>query len=383
MYPGKRRSKSRGSSADRLWLAGLVVASLALLVLSRGDAVISRFIINNASDMTAPLLQGLSEPIGQMRSAVSNAGSYAFMVEEVTRLRRENDRLRALQGKVEELGDRVRRYEELLNSTKPAPTNFVTAQVIGDTGSPFVRTALIGTGRNSGIAKDQPVVSSRGLVGRTISAGRTAARVLLLTDLNSRVPVRVQPDGYRAVLAGNNSDRPTLEFLPLGARLQAGDRIVTSGHGGLFPPGLPVGTIEVDPDGRLQVALAAVAEYLDYVRVLEPAPVGSPDEPALSPEGAPISEAPVETPSQEPAGAETAAAAPDNARATAIPSGNAAGGSGQRPRAQQSRQPRAALNAAPREPQPQPQPEPEPAQAGTGALRSIVPASPEDQGFGP
>jgi rod shape-determining protein MreC len=189
------------------------------------------------------------------------------------------------------------------------------------------------------------------------------------------VPVRVQPDGYRAVLAGNNSDRPTLEFLPLGARLQAGDRIVTSGHGGLFPPGLPVGTIEVDPDGRLQVALAAVAEYLDYVRVLEPAPVGSPDEPALSPEGAPISEAPVETPSQEPAGAETAAAAaaPDNARATAIPSGNAAGGSGQRPRAQQSRQPRAALNAAPQEP--------EPAQAGTGALRSIVPASPEDQGF--
>jgi rod shape-determining protein MreC len=360
MYPGKRRSKSRGTSADRLWLAGLVVASLALLVLSRGDAVISRFIINNASDLTAPLLQGLSEPIGQVRSAVSNAGSYAFMVEEVARLRRENDRLRALQGKVEEMGDRVRRYEELLNSTKPAPINFVTARVIGDTGSPFVRTMLIGAGRNSGIAKDQPVVGSRGLVGRTISAGRSAARVLLLTDLNSRVPVRVQPDGYRAVLAGNNSDRPTLEFLPLGARLQAGDRIVTSGHGGLFPPGLPVGIIESAPDGGLQVALAAVAEYLDYVRVLEPSPIGSPDELELSPDGAPVSEAPVDGRSQEPAGAETAAAAAHNARAAATPSGNGAGGSGQRPRA--------ALNAAPRELQPEP-------------VRA-VPAVPDGRGLG-
>jgi rod shape-determining protein MreC len=359
-----------------LWLAGLVVTSLALLVLSRGDAVISRFIINNASDMTAPLLRGLSEPIGQMRSAVSNAGSYAFMVEEVTRLRQENDRLRALQGKVEELGDRVRRYEELLNSTKPMPTNFVTAQVIGDTGSPFVRTALIGAGRNNGITKDRPVVSSRGLVGRTISAGRTAARVLLLTDLNSRVPVRVQPDGYRAVLAGNNSDRPTLEFLPLGARLQAGDRIVTSGHGGLFPSGLPVGTIESAPDGRLQVALAAVAEYLDYVRVLEPAPIGSPDEPELSPDGAPISEAPVDAAPQPTGGTETAAARPDDARAAATPAGNAAGGSGQGVRSQQSRRSREALNAAPRELQP------EPVQAGPAALRSIVPAAPEDRGFG-
>lgn len=377
MYPGKRRSKSRGNSADRLWLAGLVVASVALLALSRGDAIISRFIANNASDLTAPLLRGLSEPIGHMRSAVSNAGSYAFMVEEVARLRQENDRLRALQGKVEELGDRIRRYEELLNSTKPAAVDFVTARVIGDAGSPFVRTVLIDAGRDHGISRDQPVVSSRGLVGRTISAGRTAARVLLLTDLNSRVPVRVQPDGYRAVLAGNNSGRPTLEFLPLGSRLQAGDRIVTSGHGGLFPPGLPVGVIESTADGRLQVSLSAVAEYLDYVRILEPSPVGAADEPEVepSPEGVPMSEAPAGAALPGAAGSETAAVTPErSARVTPARAANAA--PGPQPRVQQVRRPRAAQNA---EQQDVPQ-EPEP--AAPGALRTIVPANTQDRGFG-
>jgi len=237
----------------------------------------------------------------------------------------------------------VRRYEEFLNTTVAPLPNFVTARVVGDAGSPFVRTVLINAGRDKGVGKDQPVVDSRGLVGRTMSTGRNAARVLLLTDLNSRVPIRVEPDGYRAVLAGNNTDRPKLEFLPIGARPEPGNRIVTSGHGGLFPPGLPVGVVEAGADGKIGVKLAAPVAYLEYVRVLDRAPEVIPEEKDT------------ETPVAE---AETGAEAEDGQTAAAEGSAPQAGQAAQNTTAtpaRANRQPRArTASSAPSVAQPAP-----------------------------
>ena len=116
--------------------------------------------------------------------------------------------------------------------------------------------------------KGQAVISADGLVGRIAEAGQRSSRVLLLTDLNSRIPVLLESSRYRAVLAGNNTDRPGIEFLPVDAQVSPGDRVVTSGHGGLFPPGQPIGVVSSVNDAVARVQPFIEWSRLEYVSVL-------------------------------------------------------------------------------------------------------------------
>lgn len=113
------------------------------------------------------------------------------------------------------------------------------------------------------------VLSGEGLVGRVIESGGRAARILLLTDMNSRVPVVIEGSDIRAVVAGQNSATPALIHLPRDHELQAGARIVTSGHGGLFPPGVPVGYVVLGDNGQVSVQLLAQADNLSFVRIID------------------------------------------------------------------------------------------------------------------
>ena len=145
---------------------------------------------------------------------------------------------------------------------------YVSGRIIGDSGGPFVRAVLLNAGRREGIRPGVAAVTGDGLVGRVVEAGKRSARILLLTDLNSRVPVVVESSRYRAILEGNNTDILKLGFLPNTDNVEIGDRIITSGHGGLFPAGLPVGEVS-----RVDSDTAVVTPYvqfnrLEFVRIL-------------------------------------------------------------------------------------------------------------------
>ena len=100
-----------------------------------------------------------------------------------------------------------------------------------------------------------------GLVGRVAGVARNSARVLLLTDANSRVPAVIQPSGQRAIVTGDNSARPLVDFIENRDAIRPGDRVVSSGDGGVFPEGVLIGSLEINAGGRLRVRLAA-----DYER---------------------------------------------------------------------------------------------------------------------
>jgi len=157
----------------------------------------------------------------------------------------------------------------LLNFAPGAEPGFVTARVIADTGGAFVHSILVSAGVRDGVAKGQAVVTGDGLVGRVHAVGVRAVRVLLVTDLNSRIPVVVEATRTRAILAGDNSERPRLIHLPPGASVSIGDRIVTSGHGGAFPPGIPVGVVAQVNDGAVLVKPYAQRDRLEFVRVVD------------------------------------------------------------------------------------------------------------------
>jgi rod shape-determining protein MreC len=132
-----------------------------------------------------------------------------------------------------------------------------------------VRTVLVNVGARDGIKKGQAAIGEGGYVGRVAEVGQRAARVLLVTDLNSRLPVMLQEGGHRAVLAGDNSDLPRMEYLSGAAKPAVGQRVVTSGDGGLFPAGIPVGEVAAVGDGGVRVRPFVDLSRLEFLRIMQ------------------------------------------------------------------------------------------------------------------
>jgi rod shape-determining protein MreC len=151
--------------------------------------------------------------------------------------------------------------------------------VMADVGSPFRQSVLLNVGRRDGIQDGWATMDGLGLVGRISGVGSATARVILLTDSNSRIPVTIQPSGQRALLVGDNTGLPPVDFLENPDLVRPGDRVVSSGDGGIFPAGLLVGQIAQGPDRRLRVRLAADYERLDFLRVLRSRPAERIDDP--------------------------------------------------------------------------------------------------------
>lgn len=242
-HRAERLAVSLQALGQRLSFFVLLAIAVLLLATGRSQYFPVHQIGTVISDVVAPVLEISSRPVQVARSSFQDVDAFFHAVSENRRLRDEVARLRAWHGAALKLESENAHFRSLLNlQAIPAP-NFVSARVVGDAGSPFVRTLLINTGYTQGVREGMAVSGPQGLIGRIVSAGGQVSRVLLLSDLNSRVPVIAEPGGYRAVLAGDNDGLPRLTYLPGSARVEPGDRLVTSGHGGLFPPGIPVGRV--------------------------------------------------------------------------------------------------------------------------------------------
>jgi rod shape-determining protein MreC len=246
----------------------LIVAALTLLVLSKTGNVGIERVRGAVFEVATPVLEVLSQPAVAINRVVDEARELIFLRDENARLREENERLRQWHTVAQNLEQENAVFRSQIVARNEPPSFFVSARVIGDAGGPFIRTALVNAGSKDGVVPELAAVTSKGLAGRVIEAGRRASRILLLTDLNSRVPVVIEGSRYRAVLEGDNSDSMRLNFLAAAAKLSAGDRVVTSGHGGVFPPGLPVGVVKPGKKGVLRVQPFVDYDRLEYVRII-------------------------------------------------------------------------------------------------------------------
>ena len=160
------------------------------------------------------------------------------------------------------------RLRELLKLAPDPSASFVSARVVANSGGTYFRSVLIDAGGGDGVVRGQAAITGEGLVGRITEVSERASRILLLTDINSHIPIALDGTRERAVLAGDNSNQPRLLYLPARATVKVGDRVVTSGNGGIFPPGLPVGVIAAIEDGIVRVEPYAELSRLDYLRVV-------------------------------------------------------------------------------------------------------------------
>lgn len=221
------------------------------------------------SDIAAPVIQTMSWPFQQVGDFIGNISGLTVLKEENIRLTEENRKLRQWFETAQFLESENRSLRTLLNVVEDPSHSYVSARVIKDTSRSYAQSLLLTAGTDDGVKKGQAVLSAHGLAGRILETGSNTARVLLLTDLNSRVPVTIEGTNLQAILTGDNSKEAFLGHLPKDTSVRKGAKIITSGQGGLFPPGLAVGqALRVDKNGRIRIALNTKFDKLQHVQIV-------------------------------------------------------------------------------------------------------------------
>lgn len=317
----RTRSKGREEYTGplrRVLVSLLVLCLLGVFLLWRIDSPRVERFRSALVDAVVPSFDWALLPVAKATAMVDEFQSYASLYAQNQELRRELQQMKAWKEAALQLEQKNARLLDLNHVRLDPKLTHVTGVVLADSGSPFRQSVLLNVGARDGIRDGWATMDGIGLVGRISGVGARTSRVILLTDSNSRVPVTVQPSGQKALLSGDNTGLPPLEFLEDADLVRPGDRIVTSGDGGMLPAGLLVGQVVMGTDRRLRAVLSADYERLEFLRVLR-----SHDLEPITDPGALIAEPPSPPP---PLPAVTSGEPADGA-ATATGTGDAVGGS--------------------------------------------------------
>jgi rod shape-determining protein MreC len=217
----------------------------------------------------APIYAAVSQPVNAVEEAIEEVRSLATLRSDNAQLREENERLRRWHAAALGLETENALLRRQLGFMPEGAPNFHAARVVADGGGTYARAVLLATPPQHAIRKGQVALDERGFVGRVTEVGSRSARVLLATDMNSRVPVTLEGSRARAVMAGTNGARPRLAHWPEGVIPQEGERVVTSAQANAFPAGLPVGVVRRNAQGSLEVELFARLDNLEMVRLFD------------------------------------------------------------------------------------------------------------------
>jgi rod shape-determining protein MreC len=253
-------------------LGALVVMLLGLFLLWRIDSPrverlrmeITDRVISNFATITAPVTSAVN--------ILRSARGYTRIYQQNQELRRELQQMKAWKEAALQREQENARLLDLNNVRLDPKFTKITGVVLADSGSPFRQTVLLNVGRRDGIVDGWAAIDGIGLVGRIAGVGERTSRVILLTDTSSRIAVSIESNGQRAMIVGDNTSRPPLEFLEDPETVRPGDRVVTSGDAGVFPSGLLVGQVTQTQSGRLRVRLAADMQRLEFLRVVRHQP---------------------------------------------------------------------------------------------------------------
>ncbi|SPJ27927.1 rod shape-determining protein MreC [Falsiruegeria mediterranea] len=266
----KDRSQREDYTAPlrRLLLGALLLCLLGIFLVWRIDSPRVERFRAQVTDKVVPSMEWAMVPVTATINLFRDFQSYQRLSEQNRELRSELRQMRAWKEAALQLEQENARLLDLNNVRLDPQLTYVTGVVMADSGSPFRQSVLLNVGARDGIVDGWAAMDGIGLVGRISGVGQNTARVILLTDAASSIPATIQPSGQTALIAGDNTAAPVLDFLENRELVRAGDRVITSGDGGVFPAGLLIGQIAQDPSGRLRVRLSADYERLEFLRVI-------------------------------------------------------------------------------------------------------------------
>jgi rod shape-determining protein MreC len=291
----QRLSQRRGQGTGRLIgavvLTAAVAVALTLLVTQPrgGQAGVAGL----ADDVGGAIGGVVGAPVRWAQGAGGWIGSFFGGAERVRALEADNAMLIQWRDQAKAMGARLDAYEQLHAVRSERLPEGITARMVAETSGPFSRAGIVNAGTAQGVKVNWVVFNQNGLVGRVISVGSGTARVLLLNDGDSRVPVMGETSRARGIVIGDKTAAPQLAHLNLPPVLGNNERLMTSGDDGLFPRGLAVGTAGQGPDGKWRVRLASARSPLDFVTLVPPSDFPPPAPAVTPPVVAPIGEAPL------------------------------------------------------------------------------------------
>ena len=272
MARDQNTSDQYSTALARLVLAAMIVMLLAIFLFWRIDNPRIEKMRMAVIDVVAPNFAWVAIPVTGTVNLVRSAQSYNSIYRQNQELRREIQQMKAWKEAALSFEQENARLLNL-NKVKLDPKfTHITGVVLADSGSPFRQTVLLNVGARDGIIDGWAAMDGIGLVGRISGVGDRTARVIMLSDNSSRIPVTIEPTGQYALMVGDNSSRPPIDFVENLEAVRPGDRVVSSGDGGVFPAGLIIGQVVQSSSGRLRVRLAADIQRLEFLRIIRHEP---------------------------------------------------------------------------------------------------------------
>ena len=247
---------------------GLIIITFLIMFIGKADLAIIKKIDIIISDLSSPIISSISNQTKIIGNSFNYLSNTASLKEENKILYLENMKLK----KYEILSNMYESENLLLkNQLNLVPQkipNFITVRAISAPGNVFAHSLLLNSGRRAGIEKGNAVLFNGMFIGQIVSVGNNSSRVLLISDVNSMVPVVVSNNRIPSILTGENLILPSLKFLPNNVKLSHGSIVQTSGHGGLLPAGLPIGTVVKHSLEKNYVKPLIDLNLIDYLQVL-------------------------------------------------------------------------------------------------------------------
>jgi len=243
--------------------------SAGLLVIGHAQPDVIEQVRVKTVDLVSPVLDVMAQPLDAMEDLAARLQSYHAVLAENEKLRADNASLVRWQNKALSLAAENTELKSLLNYKNEPAAAYISARVIADTGGAYARSLIVTAGTVDGVRAGMAAMAGDGLIGRVIEVGDWSSRILMITDINSRIPVVVTPVGDQAILGGDNKPNPKLLYLPQDSNVREGMRVMTSGHGGVFPPHVPVGVVATSRQGQFEVVPFASLGRISQVKLID------------------------------------------------------------------------------------------------------------------
>ena len=256
----KKQTKQRFS------LLALIIFSIILIyaeTIKTKPLDYLRFFVKDTIYRGSVLVSFPSKGFNRVSSAVKN---HLNLFNTNIKLKEENTKLKEKIYDPDFLIFENKQLRQLLDEQVTSSSNFVSARVILDKQSPYLNSFVINSGSNREIKNSMTVLDGKNFIGRIVDVNFFSSRVLLITDLNSKIPVLVEPTGYHAILNGRGMNEPTLEYLPEKHTVQSGNKVYTSGKEGIFAPGIPIGEVRTRGE-KIFVSLFSDISQITFVNI--------------------------------------------------------------------------------------------------------------------
>jgi len=268
--PGRTRQLLRKTKMllRRFSVVIFILLALLLVVLEKTDSPVIGGIRVTFLELILPVTNTLAKPVIWAGEQINVLSSYFSLADENAKLKAENQKLRQDHESLDYLLKENQQLAKMLNYQYPPDIKSVTAKIVADSEGAFAQSIIVLAGLDNGVEKGDVVMAEGALLGRVVNIASDAAQVLLLNDVNSRIPVFVGEHRENAILVGDNTASPSLIMFKDAGVIEVGDKVMTSGSAGVFPAGLMIGVVSEIVDDKVKVSLVVDRDKIDYVKIL-------------------------------------------------------------------------------------------------------------------